>query len=66
MGAQVSQFPDPRMSGVKAEMDELIKSKAVLVISKSYCPYCKKAKQVLHKYTKNTQYIKPGACQVQD
>ena len=66
MGGQVSQFPDPKMSGVQAEMDELIQSKAVLVISKSYCPYCKKAKQVPHKYTKNTQYIKPGACQVQD
>ena len=36
-------------SGVKAEMDELIQSKAVLLISKSYCPYCKKAKQVLVK-----------------
>ena len=38
-------------SKVKAEMDELIKSKPVLVISKSYCPFCKKAKQVSH--TKN-------------
>jgi len=37
-------------SKVKAEMDELIKSKPVLVISKSYCPFCKKAKQVLAKY----------------
>ena len=36
-------------SKVKAEMDELIQSKAVLLISKSYCPYCKKAKQVLVK-----------------
>ena len=35
-------------SKVKAEMDELIKSKPVLVISKSYCPFCKKAKQVPH------------------
>merc|ERR1712062_742363 len=37
-------------SKVKAEMDDLIKSKPVLVISKSYCPYCKKAKQVLAKF----------------
>ena len=44
------------MSGsvVKAEMDELIQSKAVLLISKSYCPYSKKAKQVLAKYKLRT------------
>jgi len=42
--------PPPPSSGVKAEMDELIQSKAVLLISKSYCPYSKKAKQVLAKY----------------
>ena len=41
-------------SGVKAEMDELIQSKAVLLISKSYCPYSKKAKQVLVKYKLRT------------
>ena len=39
---------------MKAEMDELIQSKAVLVFSKSYCPYCKKAKQVLVKYKLRT------------
>ena len=41
-------------SGVKAEMDELIQSKPVLLVSKSYCPFCKKAKQVLVKYKRNT------------
>ena len=45
-------------SKVKAEMDELIKSKPVLVISKSYCPFCKKAKQVPHiKNRKRTKFV---------
>ena len=38
------------MSAIKTEIDDLIKNKKVVVISKSYCPYCKKAKQVLAKY----------------
>ena len=38
------------MSAIKSELDNLIKEKKVVVISKSYCPYCKKAKQVLAKY----------------
>ena len=41
---------------VKAEMDKLIKSKAVFVVGKSYCPYTKKAKQVL-KYGKKYKPI---------
>ena len=41
---------------VKAEMDKLIKSKAVFVVGKSYCPYTKKAKQVL-KYGKKYEPI---------
>ena len=38
------------MSSVKSDIDNLIKEKKVVVISKSYCPYCKKAKMVLAKY----------------
>jgi len=38
------------MSAVRAEIDNLLKEKKVVVISKSYCPFCKKAKQVLAKY----------------
>ena len=35
------------MESVKATIDRLIKSKALFVISKSYCPYCKMARDVL-------------------
>ena len=38
------------MSSVKSKIDNLIEKKKVLVISKSYCPYCKMAKQILAKY----------------
>ena len=38
------------MSAVRSEIDSLLKEKKVVVISKSYCPFCKKAKQVLAKY----------------
>ena len=31
-------------------MDQLIKDYAVLVVSKSYCPFCHMAKNVLAKY----------------
>ena len=36
--------------GVKELMDQKIASKPVFVISKSYCPFCVKAKKVLKKY----------------
>ena len=35
---------------VKTFVDTTIKSKKVVVFSKSYCPYCTKAKRVLEKY----------------
>merc|ERR1712107_378657 len=35
---------------VKAAMDKKIAEKPVFVISKSYCPFCVKAKKVLKKY----------------
>lgn len=38
------------MSSIKSEIDNLLKEKKVVVISKSYCPYCKMTKQVLAKY----------------
>ena len=38
------------MSAVRSEIDNLLKEKKVVVISKSYCPFCKKAKQVLANY----------------
>ena len=38
------------MSTVKEKIDTLLQEKKVVVISKSYCPFCKKAKQVLAKY----------------
>ncbi|VDL67074.1 unnamed protein product [Nippostrongylus brasiliensis] len=40
----------------KAFVDGLIKSNKVVVFSKSYCPYCHKAKAALE-----TQNLKPGA-----
>ena len=38
------------MSAVKEKIDALLQEKKVVVVSKSYCPFCKKAKQVLAKY----------------
>ena len=35
---------------VKQFVDESIKNDAVLVFSKSYCPYCTKAKRALQKF----------------
>jgi len=35
---------------IKAEMDQLIKQYPVFVISKSYCPFCTKAKEALKAY----------------
>jgi len=35
---------------VKDQMNQKIAEKPVFVISKSYCPFCVKAKQVLKKY----------------
>ena len=36
--------------GVKELMDQKIANKKVFVISKSYCPFCVKAKKILQKY----------------
>ena len=34
----------------KQMLDDFIANKAVFVVSKSYCPYCKKTKDILKKY----------------
>ena len=39
-----------KMSAVKEKIDALLQEKKVVVVSKSYCPFCKKAKHVLAKY----------------
>ena len=39
-------MPKERLDQIEKKIGE----KAVFVISKSYCPFCKKAKQVLQKY----------------
>jgi thiol-disulfide isomerase/thioredoxin len=36
---------------VKGRVKDSIESSKVVVFSKSYCPYCKKAKQALEQYT---------------
>ena len=36
--------------GVKEDIDQKIASKPVYVVSKSFCPFCKIAKQVLARY----------------
>ena len=38
------------MTSIKSKIDHLLKEKKVVIISKSYCPYCNMAKQVLAKY----------------
>ena len=36
--------------GFKEDIDQKIASKPVYVVSKSFCPFCKIAKQVLQRY----------------
>jgi glutaredoxin 3 len=39
---------DPsKMSSAKAKVDQLIKGNRVMIFSKSYCPYCAKAKRAV-------------------
>ena len=45
------------MSPIKSEIGSLVKEKKVVVISKSHCPYCKKAKQMLAQYNIPKEYI---------
>lgn len=40
------------------EVDALINSKALLVISKTFCPHCKRTKQVLDSYKLNPEKFK--------
>ena len=46
-----------KMSEVKEKIDTLLQEKKIVVISKSYCPFCKKAKQVLAKYKIAKEHI---------
>jgi len=43
--------------GVKVLIDTTISSKKVVIISKSYCPYCVKAKNVISKYEIDPQQL---------
>jgi glutaredoxin 3 len=48
MGIFSSKPTDPNtMSSAKAKVDAAIKGNRVMVFSKSYCPYCSKAKRAL-------------------
>ena len=38
------------MSAVRSRIDQLIKNHLVFVVSKSTCPFCHTAKNVLNKY----------------
>ena len=44
-------------SDVKQMIGDFIKNKAVFVVAKSYCPYCKKTKAILKKYNINKAVI---------
>ena len=54
MGCIVSQSLD---INVKETIDQNIASKPVFMVSKSWCPYCRKAKQVLARYNIPAQNI---------
>lgn len=45
------------MSSAKQLVDETIKGNRVVVWSKSYCPYCHKAKRALKRYLKDSQVV---------
>ena len=54
MGCIVSQSLD---TNVKETIDQNIATKPVFMVSKSWCPYCRKAKQVLARYSISAQNI---------
>ena len=54
MGCIVSQSLD---INVKETIDQNIASKPVFMVSKMWCPYCSKAKQVLARYSIPAQNI---------
>lgn len=45
------------MAAVKQIVDKAIADNAVAVFSKSYCPYCKAAKETIAQFTKNFYII---------
>ncbi|KAK0422029.1 hypothetical protein QR680_007320 [Steinernema hermaphroditum] len=54
-GSAAMRTPE-KMAEVKSYVDELLASKKVVVFSKSYCPYCHKAKAALKSFN-----LAPGA-----
>jgi glutaredoxin 3 len=50
----IRKFAHLAMGDVKALVDSKIAGKKVVVFSKSFCPYCDKAKKALSKYVGNT------------
>jgi len=59
MGGILSHFNKEMevTEGVKMLIDDTISSKKVVIISKSYCPYCVKAKKVINKYNINPSVL---------
>jgi len=57
MGLNQSSQKERKMSGArgKALVQDLIKTKKVLMISKVYCPFCVKAKDALKNYKINPE-----------
>jgi glutaredoxin 3 len=51
----VSTKPMEIPESVKNLVDSLIQNKKVVVFSKSYCPYCTKAKKTFEKYSLNSE-----------
>ena len=57
MGNTVNSIPDDPNFNAKEWVESTIKSGPVVMISKSYCPFCKKAYRALSAYTKNINKI---------
>ena len=53
MGAQASR---PVSTAVKTNIDSFIKTNKIAVISKSWCPFCSKAKNALNTVVSPDQY----------
>jgi len=51
MGNRASRAANIDMSAVKTYVDNIIANKKVAVFSKSYCPYCHKAKDAINSFT---------------
>ncbi|KAF9373713.1 hypothetical protein CPB97_000362 [Podila verticillata] len=47
MGQSTSTLSPEMAAAIKTQVDDIIANNAVVVFSKSYCPYCTKAKNLL-------------------